>query len=228
ELGADRQPGQPLLAPRPVFEAADARDNGSLTLEVYASLRSPYTAIAFDNAIALARDSGVTLSLRPVLPMVMRGAPMTREKGMYIFLDTAREARAAGVRFGKFYDPIGEPVRRCYSLYPWAVEQGRGVELMSSFLRHAFAEGVNTNSDAGLRKVVEAAGLNWAEAQQHLGKPGWEPLLEENRLAMYTAGLWGVPSFRLLDENGAEVLSLWGQDRLWRVAREIQRLRPAS
>ena len=211
-----------------MFNAADARDNGSLTLEFYASLRSPYTAIIFDQALALASDSGVTLSLRPVLPMVMRGAPMTREKGMYIFFDTAREARAAGVPFGKCADPIGAPVRRCYSLYPWAAEQGLGGALMSSFLRHAYAEGVNTNTDAGLRKVVESAGLDWSAAQQHLGQPGWEPMLEENRLEMYAAGLWGVPSFRLLDENGEAVLALWGQDRLWRIAREIQRLRPAG
>jgi 2-hydroxychromene-2-carboxylate isomerase len=48
-------------------------------------------------------------------------------------------------------------------------------------------------------------------------------LLEENRLAMYAAGLWGVPSFRLLDAQGHPLLALWGQDRLWLVAREIQR-----
>lgn len=221
------QSGHPLIAPRPALDAKQCRDDGSLTLEVFASLRSPYTAIVFDRAVALARDTGVTLAVRPVLPMVMRGAPVTREKGMYIFMDTAREALAAGVPYGNFYDPIGEPVRRCYSLYPWAVEQGRGVELLSSFLRHAFAEGVNTNTTKGLRKVVEAAGLDWAEAQQHLGDPAWEPMLEANRLAMYGAGLWGVPSFRLLDETGEPVLALWGQDRLWRIAREIQRLRPA-
>jgi len=40
---------------------------------------------------------------------------------------------------------------------------------------------------------------------------------------MYDAGLWGVPSFRLLDEEGRSILSLWGQDRLWLFAREIQR-----
>lgn len=48
-------------------------------------------------------------------------------------------------------------------------------------------------------------------------------MLEQNRLAMYEAGLWGVPSFRLLDENGEQLLALWGQDRLWLFAREIQR-----
>lgn len=222
-LGADRQPGQPMIVPRPDVEVGELRDTGTLTLEVYASLRSPYTAIALDRAVTLARDSGVKLVLHPVLPMVMRGVSLTREKGVYIFMDVAREAQMAGVPFGKFYDPIGEPVRRCFSLYPWAVEQGRGVELLSSFLRHAFIDGVNTNNDRGLRSVVEAAGLDWTQAQAHLGEPGWERTLEDNRLAMYEMGLWGVPSFRLLDEDGEQLLALWGQDRLWLVAREIRR-----
>jgi 2-hydroxychromene-2-carboxylate isomerase len=224
DLGADCKPGEPLLAPRPEIEVGETRDTGTLTLEVYPSLRSPYTAISFDRAVKLAEDTGVKLVVRPVLPMVMRGVPATREKGLYIFMDTAREARSAGVPYGKSYDPIGDPVRRCYSIYPWAIEQGRGNQLISSFLRHAWALGVNTNNERGLRRVVEGAGLDWSEAKQHLGEPGWEDLLEENRLAMYEQGLWGVPSFRLFDAQGEQVLALWGQDRLWLVAQEIQRL----
>ena len=222
-LGADRQSGQPMIVPRPNVEFDGPKDTGTLTLEVYPSLRSPYTSISFDRAVKLARDTGVNLSVRPVLPMVMRGVPATREKGLYIFMDAAREAREAGVPYGNFYDPIGDPARCCYSLYPWAVEQGRGAELLSSFLSHAFAQGVNTNNDRGLRKVVEAAGLDWSEAQHHLVEAGWEDALEENRLAMYDAGLWGVPSFRLLGSDGEQLLALWGQDRLWLFAREIQR-----
>jgi len=223
-LGLDKQPGRPLLAPRQEPDWGGVRDTGTLTLEVYVSLRSPYTAVIFDRAVRLAKESGVTLTLRPVLPMVMRGVPATREKGMYIFMDAAREARAAGVPYGNFYDPIGEPARRCYSLYPWAVSEGKSVELMSSFLRHAFALGENTLRDSGMQKVVEAAGLDWSVAKTHLGSEGWEAILEENRLTMYEAGLWGVPSFRLLDGEGAPVVSLWGQDRLWVIAREIKRL----
>lgn len=223
ELGIDRDPASPPLVPRPCIEPAALKDDGRLTLEIYASLRSPYTAISFDRAVALAQDSGVKLAVRPVLPMVMRGVPATRQKGMYIFWDTAREARAAGVPFGNFYDPIGDPARRGYSLYPWAVEQGKGVAFISAFLRCAFAEGVNINKEKGLRTVVEQAGLDWNRAKPLVGKPGWESQLEANRLAMYNAGLWGVPSFRLLDESGEELLALWGQDRLWLFAREIQR-----
>lgn len=222
-LGADLEPEEPLLVPRPALEAGPRRDNGSLTLEVYPSLRSPYTSIAFDNAVKLAQDTGVRLVVRPVLPMVMRGVPLAREKSLYILADTKREAGEAGVPFGDFYDPIGNPVRRCYSLYPWACQMGRGNELLSSFLAAAFARGINTNTRHGLRQVVETAGLDWREAQAHMGEPGWEEILETNRLAMYEAGLWGVPSFRLLNERGEQVLALWGQDRLWLFAREIQR-----
>ncbi|MEZ7858911.1 MAG: DsbA family protein, partial [Porticoccaceae bacterium] len=196
--------------------------DGRLTLEFYPSLRSPYTAAIFDRVVTLAQDTGVNFVVRPVLPMVMRGVPATREKGLYIFSDASREARESGIPFGNFYDPVGEPVRRCYSLYSWACEQGKGTALLSSFLRAAFALGINTNNDRGLRKVVEQAGLDWAQAKIIVGQDGWQDLLEANRLAMYEAGLWGVPSFRLLDQTGKPLVSLWGQDRLWLFAREIK------
>ena len=224
DLGADRQPNTAVIRPKQEVKAGQLRDNGSLTLEVFASVRSPYTAMIFDRALELAQTTGVALQVRPILPMVMRGVSATREKGIYIFSDAAREARASEVPFGQFYDPIGEPSRRCFSLYPWACTQGKGNELLSSFLSAAFAEGVNTRKEGGLRYVVEKAGLEWALAKQVVGQDGWQGILEENRLAMYESGLWGAPSFRLLDRNNKVVLALWGQDRLWLVAKEIERL----
>jgi len=256
ELGAEYEPHKPMLMPRPEIVSGPLKDKGSLQLEIYVSLRSPYTAISFDRVVKLAAETGVELVVRPVLPMVMRGVPVTRQKGLYIFTDAAREAFEADVAFGQFYDPIGEPVRRCYALYPWACEQGKGTELISSFLRCAFVEGVNTNTDKGLRTVVENAGLDWLKATDTLkalnrlkasstlkasdipGQSDWQAILQANRQAMYDAGLWGVPSFRLLDKSVDEnvdksadksadksdeqVLALWGQDRLWLIAREIQ------
>jgi 2-hydroxychromene-2-carboxylate isomerase len=224
DLGARKVEADKLLCPRPAIEFGPLRDDGSLTLEIYASLRSPYTSVIFDLAVELAERTGVRMVMRPVLPMVMRGVPATRQKGMYIFMDTAREARALGLEWGRFLDPIGDPVRNCYSLYPWAVRQGKGTELLSSFLRAAFFEGVNTGKDRGMQRVVENAGLSWEEARGVMGNRDWEDELEENRLAMYDLGLWGVPSFRLLDGESKQVLALWGQDRLWLFSREIQRL----
>jgi len=214
-LGLDQSSDEGLLFPRPQVTSERFSRAEELTFEIYPSLRSPYTAVIFDRAVQFARDKGIQLKVYPVLPMVMRGVSATREKGFYIFSDAAREAREAGLPFGKMYDPIGEPVRNCYSLYPWACQQDKGTELLSRFLKAAFVDGVNTNNNSGLKLVVENAGLNWDEAQEHLGKSEWEDELETNRLKMYESGLWGVPSFRLLDKEGSEILALWGQDRLW-------------
>ena len=224
ELGARRADGD-LLAPRPPVESGPRKDDGSLTLEVYPSARSPYTAAVFDAAVALARDSGVNLIVRPVLPMVMRGLSVPRQKGVYIFSDSSREARAMAPDkpWGKVSDPIGNPVRRCYSLYSWAESQGRGVELLSAFMQSAFREGVNTGSDAGMRRVVETAGLSWLDAEPIIDNADWEGEIERNRVAMYEVGLWGVPSFHLIGKDGETLLAVWGQDRLWLVSREIQR-----
>ena len=222
-LGAEKTPEKQNLFPRKSIDISCVNDPQSLTLEIYASLRSPYTAIAFDRAVKLAKDAGIQYQIRPVLPMVMRGVPATKEKGFYIMFDTAREARAANVPYGSISDPIGEPARNGYKLYFWAEQFNKGTELFSNFLKAAFAEGVNTNKPSGLQYVVEKTGLNWDEARQQLTSDNWQAKLENNRLTMYDSGIWGVPSFRLLNSEGKELLATWGQDRLWLIANEIKK-----
>jgi 2-hydroxychromene-2-carboxylate isomerase len=220
-LGAVRDANAPMVAPRPEVTQSFPDGSTGLRLEFYASLRSPYTAIVWEPTLALARTSGVELVVRPVLPMVMRGVPATYAKGFYVWKDARREARVHKVDFGNFYDPVGAPIKQGYSLYMWARSQGRGNDLMGAFLKAAFARGINTDSRSGMRRVVEMAGLDWAEARRHLHDDTWAAELEENRLNLYAAGLWGVPSYRLLDSAGNEILSVWGQDRLWLVSRRI-------
>ena len=223
ELGAANSDAGPRF-PRPEIPMHPVPDAARMQLEVYPSLRSPYTAIGFEKALALAEATGVQLEVRPVLPMVMRGVPVTFRKGLYIMQDTKRESETLGVDFGRMIDPIGEPVRRAYSLWPWAKQRGAGNALLAAFLRAAFAEGVDTSRVAGLRQVVETAGLPWLEAAAIVGDRGWEAELEANRLTLYEEmGLWGVPSFRLRGPAGEPDFSSWGQDRLWLLAREIQR-----
>jgi len=194
-----------------------------MTLEFFPSLRSPYTALAFEKTLELAERTGVELIIRPVLPMVMRDVPVPRVKGLYIMMDTQRESETLGVPFGKLLDPIGDPVRRAYSLWPWANEIGRGAALLASFLRGAFMEGIDTSTEAGFRQVVERAGLDWSEASKRVGDPAWEAEVEENRLTMVEEmGQWGVPSYRLCGPGDAPELCCWGQDRMWLIAREIQ------
>ena len=138
--------------------------------------------------------------------------------------DTLREAKHIGAPFGNMHDPIGRPVLRGFSLWPFARDQGRGAQYLSSFLSAAFAEGRSTGTDEGLRFVVERAGLDWQEAAPFLDREEWRDELEANRQTMYEElGAWGVPSYRLSGSDGEPDLCVWGQDRLWLVAAEIKR-----
>lgn len=222
DLGLNKLNNANLKYPRPDLDLSFDPIFKELTFEIYPSLRSPYTALIFDTAVDFAKSKGLDLCIKPVLPMVMRGVPATREKGIYIFSDAAREARTIGNPFGKIYDPIGQPAKDCYALYSWAFDQNRHIELISSFLKHAFKHGTNINNKKGFKKVVLDAGLNWEDANKELHNDEWHSILEANRQELYSAGLWGVPSFRLLDSNKNVLLSLWGQDRLWVFSKFLQ------
>lgn len=224
-LGANRRDARDdLCFPRPPIDPGPLRDDGRLVLEIFPSLRSPYTAFIFETALAVARQAGVRVELRPVMPMVMRGVPAPAAKGIYIMLDAKREADHLGIPFGDMYDPIGKAVLRGFSLWPFARAQGREADYIATFLRAAFVEGRRTDTDAALRHVVETAGLSWDAAQLQLDSEEFRDELEANRRLLYDElGLWGVPSFRLRGPEGEPDLSVWGQDRLWLVAAEIRR-----
>ena len=229
-LGARRQsPSIQSAESKPIFDRppldwGSIRNDGSLSLEIFPSLRSPYTAFIFEPSMQLARDANVPVSLRPVMPMVMRGVPAPAAKGLYIILDAIREAEHMGLPFGNMFDPIGRPVERGFALWPFAHAQGRGEAFLTEFLRAAFVLGENTGTEAGLRTVVTRSGLDFEAARSALEKEEWREELEANRQTMYDElGLWGVPSYRLRGPDGEPDLCVWGQDRLWLVAAEIRR-----
>ncbi len=217
ELGAARAGVRDLMFP----PSADLRDavplQGPPAIDFFGSLRSPYTAIVAPRVFALGRLTGAPVRLRFVLPMVMRGLPVPREKRMYILHDTAREAFARGIPFGRLNDPVGRPTERGLAVLAHAERAGKGEGYLLSFLRGVWAEGLDAGSDRGLRTIVERAGLSWDTAREALKDEAWRQTAEENRRAMFDLGLWGVPSFRVGD------LSTWGQDRLWAVQEEVLR-----
>ncbi len=205
---------------RPPFMLQPAKRR--LVVEFYPSARSPYSYIAMAEMLDLPNHYPIDLIVRPVLPMVMRGLPVPPRKGFYIMGDTAREAARIGIKYGRLADPVGRPVRRCYSLFPMANKAGVGGAFLHAFCEMAWSRGIDMGSDKGLRRAIESVGLDWQEAQAHLDSNDWEEEVEANRLQMMAAGLWGVPSFRLLDDKGEEIFSAWGRDRIWLLACEIQ------
>jgi 2-hydroxychromene-2-carboxylate isomerase len=213
-----------VLVPRPRTAMPDGLDASNVRLEYFPSLRSPYTAVGHAAVQALVDASRVTLDVRPVMPMMMRGVPAPQAKQQYIVGDAAREARAAGVPFGRMVDPFGEPVRRALSLWAWVRAEDREMPFLDSYLRGAWAEGVDLTTAEGLDFVLARAGLDPVAAQTHFDDPASTTLLDENLDAMLEAGLWGVPSFRVTGGSaGSGSFACWGQDRIWRVGAEIVR-----
>lgn len=194
-----------------------------MKLEFFPSLRSPYTHLSYQRVASLCERYPIDLVLRPVLPMMMRGVKADRRKGVYILKDTQREAERLGIAFGNIWDPFGKPILRAYSLFPWARDKGRGFEYLHVYSQAVWGERVDAQSLAGLRGIVERAGLNWGEALKRLDNSDWEAEMEVNVQDMIAAGSWGVPTLRLAANGDDPEFTVWGQDRIWLIEEEIIR-----
>ncbi len=181
------------------------------SVEVFFSVRSPYSYLGLHLAAELAEKSGVRLKLKPVLPMMMRGMKVPKAKGRYILMDTAREARAEGIPFGRIVDPLGLATKRAMGLGFAFAETDQDLAFFKAFTKGVWAEGIDGTTDAGLRKILDRAGIGGAKLSSALPEEVWGPMAERNRQALLMAGAWGVPTFRVGNET------LWGQDRLWAV-----------
>lgn len=193
-----------------------SQEQGAL-LEVFASLRSPYSYLALEQLAPIVQEFGATVRLRMVLPMVMRGLPVSSSKRLYIVRDCKREAERLGLAFGRICDPLGAPAERGLALIHYAARSGRELAVARSFLRAVFAEGIDAGGAAGLRWIAGRAGLNAEDVRAALEDDSWREEAERNRMALFAAGLWGVPSFRAIGP-GLSGEAHWGQDRLWAVA----------
>lgn len=214
-LGADRSGATDLMFPPDVDLGTPTPVADAPAIDFFLSLRSPYTAIVTPRVFHLSHLTNAPVRLRYVLPMVMRGLPVPREKRLYIIHDAAREAHLRGIPFGRLNDPVGAPTERGMALIPLAERAGLGQDYLLSFMRGVWSEGIDAGSDRGLRRIAERAGLSWSDAQTALDNPAWRAVAEANRTAMFALGLWGVPSFRVAQT------AVWGQDRLWAVQQAV-------
>lgn len=181
---------------------------GKQAIEIFWSLRSPYSYLGLVRARQLAAHYNVPLLVKPVLPMVMRRMQVPKAKRSYITLDVKREADKYGIDFGFIADPLGKGVERCYALHDFAQAGNRGVEFLESYARGVWAEGIRSDTDPGLQQLVERVGLDWQEARSLLDDESWRVSVQDNLAQLYGHGLWGVPSFVYGE------LKVFGQDRV--------------
>ncbi|TQV67796.1 hypothetical protein FKG94_25030 [Exilibacterium tricleocarpae] len=186
-------------------------------LLVYFSIRSPYSYLGLERAVALAAHYRLTLEIKPVLPMLMRGMAVPPAKKWYIFLDTKREARKFGIDYGFVADPLGAGTERCYALFEYARSAGKAVPYLLNYARAVNRDGIRSETDAGLKTILARTGLDWDKAKPLLHRDEWRSWADANLAELFTLGQWGVPCFKF----GATVA--WGQDRLDVIERAVVR-----
>jgi 2-hydroxychromene-2-carboxylate isomerase len=179
-----------------------------LSCELWYSFRSPYSYLALEQIEDVLAPFGVPLALRPILPMVNRGAQLPAVKKLYIVRDAKREADRHGIPFGDICDPLGVGIDHLLAVAYFADQRGRALEFARSAMRGIWSEARDMAEYVDLRYVTERAGLPWNEVKDALADPEALKWAKGNAADLGVIGLWGVPSFRIGD------FVAWGQDRL--------------
>ena len=195
--------------------------NKKVNLTYYPSLNSPYTLVSAKRVKELSETYPINLITKPVLPMLMRDMTISEYKAKYIISDAAREGRKYGHEIKNIYSPIGSPARKAYSLFPNIDKEGKGFEYIYELLNASFQEGVNIGNNDYLETLINKLGLDWSIIKNDINTKQWKHDLELNLKDMYSGNCWGVPSFKVTDEDGSNPFYAWGQDRIWLIKEEI-------
>lgn len=225
ELGLESAagPGPKLASIQQVMRVdlpvrAPAAAAGLPPLELFYSFRSPFSQLALRRVCEVADAFGLELALRPVLPLMMRDVPVPGRKLRYLIRDAMREAESHGIPFGHAVDPLGEGVERCHAVYEYARAERRERDFLLNTSELVWSQGVDVATDKGLRKVTAKTGLFWPDVKRALDDETWREAEGEDRQLMLSLGAWGVPTICIGD------YFVWGQDRIWLIARHIEDL----
>jgi 2-hydroxychromene-2-carboxylate isomerase len=118
---------------------------------------------------------------------------------------------------------VGSGAARALAVIHHAIPLGRGEAFAELGCRAVFADGIDISNDEGLIGVAARAGLSAGVVKEALADGSWQQAAEENRKALFDAGLWGAPTFRV-DGMPAH----WGQDRFWALEQDILEVMTAN
>lgn len=223
ELGLKNSSNNESVSQLELKAPAKLTSDKKVNLYFYPSLNSPYTFVSAKRVRELQDEYPINLITQPVLPMLMRKMTIPGVKAKYIISDAAREGRKHGHEMKSIYSPIGKPARKAYSLFPIINEAGRGFDYIDALLKSSFQDGINIGDEEYLEDLVTKLDLDWMEIKKELNTKGWKKVLNDNLEDMYAGDCWGVPSFKITDEDGSNPFYVWGQDRMWLLKEEINK-----
>lgn len=206
------------------------------SVDIYWSHQSPYCYFALDRILALRTRPDVSISLRLVLPGVLRNPGKFQNASSleesYFFQDVRRTADYLGLPYGEAdpYPVAMQPgtvfraaseqprIHHVYYLTAAADQVGSGWEFLDQVTRLIW-DGTTSNWHRGdqLQNAVSRAGLNYDQLVRRADEQSeeFDHIFASNHQALLDAGHWGVPTFVYRNE------AFFGQDRfdqlMWRM-----------
>lgn len=179
------------------------------TLQIYLSLRSPYSYLGFVKARRLAHRYHLKLKIKPVVPLMMRGLKVPLSKQRYIYTDAFREAQAANIKFSTFNDPYGAGIINCYQLFAYIESQGKEEAFIDAAFQAIYVKNLNLAQASVVEALCHQIGIDYQLALAYQEEHDWQVWSDTNLQELSNDGFWGVPCFKFGEVN------CWGQDRLF-------------
>lgn len=189
--------------------------NNSKVLNVYVSIRSPYSYLGWEQAKQLSACYNIKLQVKIVLPLMMRGVDVSADKLRYMMFDALREARVKKIPVGKYADPLGQGIINSYTLFPYAEQQNKTIKYIDALFQAVFVQGIDLSLPTNLITLCKNIGLDYVEAFAYAEENDWQQQTDVNQSELNQLGFWGVPCFTY--NNTA----CWGQDKLWQIEEAI-------
>jgi 2-hydroxychromene-2-carboxylate isomerase len=207
----------------------------TLSVDLFFSLRSPYSYLALPKTMKLVADYDVTVNLRPVYPLAVRVPGFFKRANplfaRYVVLDSSRVAKHESIPF-RF--PRPDPIVQDMATLEVAEEQpyihrltrlgaaaqlgGRSLVFVDAIARVLWDGTVKGwNEGDHLARAATAAGFDLAamDAAIAADPDRYERIIADNEKDHAASGHWGVPTFVFESEP------FFGQDRIglliWRM-----------
>lgn len=202
-------------------------------IDVYWSFRSPYSYLVTPDLLRLRDDFDVSISLRVVLPIVLRAKETlfdvsNKNKVTYIVRDSARRAEYLGL---PMMYPNPDPIVQDYETFETAKEQpyiyrlsklgveanrqGKGADFAAKISRVIFGGTENWHEGDHLKDAAASIGLDLAAMDAKIEDGDHMAEIEKNQDSLDADGHWGVPTMVVKGEP------FFGQDRIdtlrWRL-----------
>lgn len=197
----------------------------SKTITYFMTPQSPWTYLGHERLVALAREKGAQIDLRPFdlgkVFSVSGGLPLSKrapQRQSYRLLEMARWASFLNLPMNtqpKFFPVQPDAAAKLIIAARTGLGNDAALELAGAIMRALWAEEKNIADEDTLAQIADLLGHDGRMLLKASQTPGVQEQFDRNTDEATAANVFGAPWYVVDDE------AFWGQDRLDFVARAL-------